>query len=208
VSGVLKGLSYLSWLGAVLIVIALVLKAVWFDVALVEHNGMAPTLLRGERVLINRRASPVLGSIAVCRHPTEPAFVVGRVVAEGGMTVDSFGPSLKLNGEPVPFEARGSTEFFSADDQKTHALLFGNETIGTHTHAVFAEEGRRIRVRKTEVPATKLYLLGDFRASRGQDSRAFGVVDAEDCRGTIMFRLTPSKSPEPALAHGYFEPID
>ena len=206
-SGVLKGLSILSWLGAVLIVIALVLKVVWFDVALMEHNGMAPTLVRDERILINRRASPDLGSIAVCQHPTEPAFVVGRVAATEGMTIDSLGPKLKLDGEVVPFEPRGAAQFFSADDETTHSLIFGDETIGPVTHDVFAEERGRIRVRKTEVPPGKLYLLGDFRASRGQDSRAFGVVDAEGCRGTIVFRLTPAKGLDPELAHGYFEPI-
>lgn len=206
--GVLKGLSFLSWVGAALIAIALVLKAVWFDVALIEHNGMAPTLVRGERILINKRGSPDLGSIAVCRHPTEPAFVVGRVAAVEGMTIDSFGPKLRLDGDPVPFERRGTAEFFSADDQTTHSLVFGDETIGPTTHRVFAEERGRIRVRRTEVGPGKLYLLGDFRASRGQDSRAFGVVDVEGCRGTIMFRLTPAEGLVPELAHGYFETIE
>jgi signal peptidase I len=204
----MKGLSFLSWVGAVLIVIALVLKAVWFDMALIEHNGMAPTLVRGERVLINRRAAPELGSIAVCRHPTEPALVVGRVAATGGTTIDSLGPKLRIDGEPVPFERRGTADFFSADDQTTHSLVFGDETIGAVTHRVFAEERGRVRVRRTEVPPGKLYLLGDSRASRGQDSRAFGVVDADGCRGTIVFRLTPSEGLVPELAHGYFEPID
>jgi signal peptidase I len=205
---VLKGLSALSWLGAILIVIALILKAVWFDMALMEHNGMAPTIVRGERVLINRRGPPELGSVAVCRHPTEPAYVVGRVAATQGMTIDSLGPKLRLDGAQVPFEPRGVTEFFSMDDQTTHSLVFGDETIGSTTHAVFAEERGRLRVRRTEVPEGKLYLLGDFRASRGQDSRAFGVVDAEGCRGTIVFRLTPSEGLPPEIAHGYFESID
>jgi signal peptidase I len=205
---VIKALSALSWLGAILIVVALVLKAIWFDMALMEHNAMAPTIVRGERVLINRRGTPELGSVAVCQHPTEPALVVGRVAATAGMTIDSLGPRLRLDGAPVPFEQRGVTEFFSADDQTTHSLVFGDETIGSTTHAVFAEERGRLRVRRTEVPEGKLYLLGDFRASRGQDSRAFGVVDADRCRGTIVFRLIPSDGLPPELAHGYFEAVD
>ena len=79
VGAVRSGLGFLSWVGAILIVIALVLKAFVFDVAEVGHNGMAPTLIRGERVLIRKGAEPVLGSIAVCRHPTEDGWVVGRV---------------------------------------------------------------------------------------------------------------------------------
>ena len=51
-----SGLGCLSWVGAGIIVIALILKVALFDMAEVGHNGMAPTLLRGERVLINKRA--------------------------------------------------------------------------------------------------------------------------------------------------------
>ncbi|KPK49257.1 MAG: hypothetical protein AMJ63_16945, partial [Myxococcales bacterium SG8_38_1] len=83
-------------MGAAIIVIALLLKFIWFDMASVGHNGMAPTLIRGERVLINRRGEPTLGSIAVCQHPTEDGWVVGRVAATGGMTIDSYGSELRV----------------------------------------------------------------------------------------------------------------
>ena len=94
-------------MGAVVIVIALVLKAFLFDMADVGHNGMAPTMVRGERVLINKRAKPKLGSIAVCQHPTEVGWVVGRVAAVEGMTIDSYGDELRIDGELIPFERMG-----------------------------------------------------------------------------------------------------
>ena len=68
------------------------------------------------------------------------------------------------------------------------------------------EDGRHL-VRKTTVPSGKLYLLGDFRAYMGQDSRAYGPVDASTCRGTIVFRVSPSGGLEPELRHRYFQPV-
>lgn len=202
-----SGLGCLSWLGAVIIVIALVLKVLLFDMADVEHNGMAPTLVRGERVLINKRAAPKLGSIAVCQHPTEVGWVVGRVAATEGMSIDSFGKELRINGEPVVFNEQGATSFHNADNDLTASLTWGTEYFGTAPHRIFIEEDGRHLVRKTEVPTGKLYLLGDYRSYLGQDSRTYGVVDASTCRGTIVFRITPADGLERDIAHSYFELI-
>lgn len=202
-----SGLGFLSWVGAVVIVIALVLKAFVFDMAEVGHNGMAPTLIHGERVLINKRADPVIGSIAVCRHPTEDGWVVGRVVATGGMVVDSAGGKLRVDGEPVVFDEKGKTSFYNADNEQTTAVIWGDEYVGSQPHRIFIGEDRRQSIRKTEVPGGTLYLLGDHRAYMGQDSRAYGPVDASECRGTIVFRVTPVDGLDQGLAHGYFEPI-
>ena len=194
-------------MGAGLIVIALVLKVALFDMAEVGHNGMAPTLVRGERVLINKRATPKLGSIAVCQHPTEVGWVVGRVAATGGMTIDSFGKELRIDGEPVVFNRQGATSFYNADNDLTASVAWGDEHFGAKPHRIFMGGNGRHLVQKTEVHAGKLYLLGDYRGYRGQDSRTYGVVDASTCRGTIVFRVTPVYGLERDIAHGYFEVI-
>ena len=202
-----RGLGFLSWVGAIIIVIALVLKVFMFDMAKVGHNGMAPTLLRGERVLINKRAAPELGSIAVCQHPTEVGWVVGRVAATEGMTIDSFGSELRIDGEPVDFDKQGAMSFYNADDDMTTSVNWGDEYFGPKPHRIFMVGGARHLVRETEVPTGKLYLLGDYRSYMGQDSRAYGVVDASTCRGTIVFRVSPVEGLDRAIAHRYFEPI-
>jgi len=121
--------------GAGLIVVALVLKVFLFDVAQVMHNGMAPTLLRGERVLINKRATPEIGSIAVCRHPTEDGWVVARVAATGGMTVDSFGNELRIDGKLIPFTRNGKTFFRNTDNDLEGTVIWGDEYFGTERKA-------------------------------------------------------------------------
>ena len=207
VGAVRRGLGCLSWVGAVIIVIALVLRFIWFDMALLDHNGMAPTLLRGERVLINKRGEPELGAIAVCRHPTEDAWVVGRVAATEGMTIDSYGSELRLDGEPVQFDRQGAMTFQNLDNDRKRPVVWGREHFGTKAHLIFLEDGGRHLVDETAVPEGKLYLLGDFRSYMGQDSRAYGVVDASTCRGTIVFRVTPADGLESDIAHRYFQPV-
>lgn len=182
-------------MGAIIIVIALLLKAFVFDMAEVGHNGMAPTLLRGERVLINKRAEPVLGSIAVCRHPTEDGWVVGRVAATGGMVIDSAGSAVRVDGEPVVFDEKGKISFHNADNDQTSTVIWGDEYLGPEPHRIFIDENGRKSIRKTEILDGMLYLLGDHRAYMGQDSRAYGTVDASTCRGTIVFRVTPVDAP-------------
>ena len=202
-----SGLGCLSWVGAVIIVIALVLKVFLFDMAEVGHNGMAPTLLRGERVLINKRGTLEIGSIGVCRHPTEDGWVVGRVAATEGMTIDSYGSELRIDGEPVMFNKNGKTSFYNADNDLKSMVVWGYESLGARPHQIFLAENGQHLVQETEVSEGELYLLGDFRAYRGQDSRAYGVVQASTCRGTIVFRLTPVHGLEGALAHRYFQLI-
>ena len=195
-------------MGAVIIVIALVLKATLFDLAEIGHNGMAPTLIRGDRVLIYKRGEPALGSIAVCQHPDELGWVVARVAATGGMTIGSFGNDLRLDGAPLGFEPRGAAEFHNLDTDRTRSLTWGSEVLGSATHLVFVDQQKRYRVDKTEVPAGKLYLLGDFRSYMGQDSRAYGLVDESTCRGTIVFRLLAADGLGPAVPRGSFAPIE
>ena len=202
-----SGLGFLSWVGAFLIIVALVLKVFLFDMAEVGHNGMAPTLLRGERVLIRKRATPTLGSVAVCQHPTEVGWVVARVAATGGMTIHSFGTKLFVDGQAVEYDKGGSASFYNEDTDRTVQVTWGHEYLGTGKHQIFLGENRRHHVDEAEVPAGKLYLLGDYRGYMGQDSRAYGVVDASSCRGTIVFRLTPVGGLEPEISHGYFERI-
>ncbi len=200
-----SGFGCLSWIGAGIIVIALVLKVALFDMAEVGHNGMAPTLLRGERVLINKRSAPSIGSIAVCQHPTEDGWVVGRVAATEGMTIDSFGDDLRIDGESTVFDKGGATSFLNVDNDLTSTLMWGDEYFGGKPHRIFMKEDGRHLVRKTELSEGELYLLGDFRSYMGQDSRAYGVVSASTCRGTIVFRVTPVDGLEGKIAHRYFE---
>lgn len=204
-----NGLGCLSWIGAGIIVILLILKVALFDMAEMGHNGMAPTLLRGERVIINKRAKPVQNAIVVCRHPSEEGYVVGRVVATEGQTIGSFRDELRLDGSVVSFDERGVTDFYNEDNKLKRSVIWGSETLGDNHHSIFLTRAEpQHLVRKTTVEPGKVFLLGDYRGYMGQDSRAYGQVDAASCRGAIVFRLTPMSGLPPEIAHGYFQLVN
>src|SRR5262245_12692468 len=75
-------------LASLLALVALVFKPFFVDIIMVPHNGMAPTLLYGERVLVWRGAKADMADVMVCEHPAKPeASVLARAVAFAGHTV-------------------------------------------------------------------------------------------------------------------------
>src|SRR4051812_34835095 len=81
-------------LALVLAAIAGVLKLFFVDVYTVPHNGMAPTIVAGDQVLVWRDANADLANIMLCEHPSKPnELVIGRALAFAGHTIsaDRFG---------------------------------------------------------------------------------------------------------------------
>jgi signal peptidase I len=196
-----ESLVFLSWVIALLIIVLLLLKILFFDWAVIGNSAMAPTLLREERVLINKRGTPELGQIAVCPNPEQEGFIVGRVVARGAMSIESFGNELKMDKQPVSVEPAGALEFYNPDTDSVQRVRWGTEDFGGKPHRVFFDPEGTFRVRPVELHPGQVYLLGDNRPQRGQDSRAFGPVDEASCIGTIVVRLTAVDGLQGDLQH-------
>lgn len=197
----------LGWSLALVAIVVVLLKFVFFDTATFGHNGMAPTVVTGERVLISKNSAPHLGTIAVCEHPLGLGPVVGRVAALGGSTIDTLGGKARVDNIPIEPITRGATNFFNVDIDKTQTLIWGEEDMHGADHFFFVHRKDSLRFRRTTVPKGHLYLLGDNRASRGQDSRTFGPVNSATCKGTVLLRVTPSSALTDELAHGYLDLI-
>jgi nickel-type superoxide dismutase maturation protease len=71
----------------------------WFDIVEVQGNSMAPTLLSGEWLLVERRTyarrSPHVGEIVLAADPREPARELIKRVA----SVDAQAGMLELQGD-------------------------------------------------------------------------------------------------------------
>ncbi len=197
-----QSLSSLSWVIAFAIIVLLALKLLFFEIAEIGNSAMAPTLLRKERVLINKRGTPELGQIAVCPNPAQEGFIVGRVVGRGAMRIESFGNELKMDKQPVSVDPAGALEFYNPDTDNVQRVRWGSEDFGGKPHKVFFDPEGTFRVRPVELEPGQVYLLGDNRPQHGQDSRAFGPVDEASCIGTIMMRLTAVDGLQGDLRHG------
>lgn len=161
-------------LGAV-VLIALVGGATAFYVAVgmppassktfvVSSENMWRTLLPGERVICNTEQELQAGSIVVFSLPGAKAqFMISRVVATGGQSVDVVDGALTVDGQKLaePY----------LDDSPTDA--------GTVQLPV-------------DVPAGYVWVMGDNRPNSG-DSRFFGPVPASTVLGAVTHVYWPPK---------------
>ncbi len=86
-------------------VLAYLLQAYLVKPFEIPSGSMEPTLMPGDRVLVNRTAykfgSPQRGDIIVFRSPKDPGIdYIKRVIAVGGDTVEIRGGMVLINGEP------------------------------------------------------------------------------------------------------------
>lgn len=196
----MKGQS-LKFFAGVLVVLGIVyavLRAYFMDVVTVGHDGMAPTLIAGDTVVVWRDPVPEHGAIMLCRHPTDDArFVIGRVVGRDGTDLDVDRRGLRIEGTYPAIDWRGEVPFYDRSERVQVQMSWGIEHLGNDDHLVFQRSGRQMRMHAmTEYQG--VYLLNDNRTYVGEDSREFGPVPASRCIGHVFMRVgmaegTPSE---------------
>lgn len=188
-------------------VAAVVLKFFFVDIVVMPHNGMAPTLVYGDRALVWRRAKPDMGDIVLCQHPRRAeASVIGRVVTLAGHTVstDSRG-QLFVDEHRASVENLGLARFYDVTREKLFTMQHASMEYGRkHRHEFFIEEGTSFDLGTYSVERG-IYLLGDNRSNPYDDSREFGEIDPASCRGEIFMRLTPAPARGDDFSHGYLQ---
>ncbi len=130
----------------------------------ISSGSMAPTLHRGDVVLVDRRELDVsdlrAGDLVTFAHPRTGEQALKRVVGLPGDRVVVLDSVLHVNGEPVE-----------------------------EPYVDFAEwEG--MFTAQVDVPHDAVLVLGDDRV-RSVDSRDFGPVPVEDLDGRVVVRLWP-----------------
>lgn len=195
----------LGWLLAIVVVILVVLRLAFVDIITVGHNGMAPTIIAGDQVALWRGAKIETGDVALCVHPGDPGrYVLSRVIARAGQRVDSERGQLRINGEIVMRDTREPKRFFDTITQRTDHYLYAWEQLGNNQHAMFLKERTMFVLRPTPV-RHGLYMLGDNRSYRGEDSRTYGEVDELTCKGVVFLRLVPAPVLGDELDHGWLD---
>ena len=108
--------AMMGWfiLGMTAIVIAFAVN-VFFSIVPVDGESMLPTLISGERLLVNRLAfmfgeEPKRMDVVICRYPGYTETFVKRVIGKPGETVEVVDGVAKVNGVPV------TTELVTAND--------------------------------------------------------------------------------------------
>lgn len=150
-----------TFLTAVMVI--LVFRLRYLIVVEVTSDSMAPTILRGDRLLFLRNAyhnsAPSRGDIVVLENPLrEGELVVKRVIGLPGEYISCYGGRVYISGKLLD-----------------EPYVKGANTIG---------------IQPIIIPAGFVYLLGDNRAS-SEDSRDFGPVPIDRLLGKLWIRILP-----------------
>ena len=176
----------------ILVVITGIRSAVadWSDV---PTGSMKPSILEGDRVVINKLAyslrfpltlwhllelgEPARGDVVVFKSPHDGKRLVKRVVAVAGDSVEMRNNELWINGAPIGYEPVDAEMLAEVAGELPAASRVASEALPGHPHPVMALPGRPA-LRSFDpvvVPADHFFALGDSRDD-SFDSRFFGPV--------------------------------
>jgi signal peptidase I len=189
-------------------------RSAWADWVTVPTGSMNPTILEGDRVLIDKHVfglripftrvhltageSPARGDIVVFDSPVDGTSLVKRVIGVPGDVVSVEGDRLTVNGHTAHYSARDieSVRGLLAATAAEHPLLLREGGLGK-PHDVMILPGRLAR-RSFEtlvVPDRMYFMMGDNR-DNSADSRYFGFVPRSDIIGRatrVIVSLNPDR---------------
>lgn len=177
----------------------------WNDV---PTGSMVPTILEGDRIVVNKLAydlkipftttrlaswdAPQRGDIVVLFSPVDGTRLVKRIVGVPGDRLAMRANRLWLNGAPVAYDIAG----WMSDGVAVAAV----ERLDGRPHAIQWQPSLHGAARAFEplaVPAEHYFVMGDNR-DNSRDSRSFGLVAREQIVGRA-FAVALSFAP----AHAY-----
>jgi signal peptidase I len=196
--------AWREWLRSILVIIVAVTAfrsaiADWNDV---PTGSMKPTILEGDRIVVNKLAydlkvpytrwrlaqwgDPGRGDIVVLTSPADGKRLVKRVVGLPGDTIAMVQNQLIVNGHPVNYLPLDPDLVAAFEPQGDNRLLAAEE-LGDQTHAVMITLGARTlrSFGPIAIPDGRYFLMGDNR-DESFDSRYFGFVDRERIIGRAL----------------------
>lgn len=169
-----------------------------------DGPSMEPTLLDGDRFLIDRsalglflpwereaRASwsvPEVGDVVVLRSPMDELDIVKRVIGLPGDRIEIREDEVFRNGSSLGHEATGE----SADGMGSIEV---EERVGERRWRTRRDPGWPSSLDETIVPVGHVFVLGDHR-SRSNDSRRIGPIPLARLVGIVRVRYaSPAGAP-------------
>ena len=189
-----------------LLILALVMFSARSSLAdwnVVPSGSMQPTILVGDRVLVNKLAydlkvpfttwhiakwsNPQRGDIVVFFSPKDGTRLIKRVIGLPGDTVELRNDRLLINGQPMDYTALEPQIPGQLSGPERARGIFATEQLPLHAHAVMAINGipAMRSFGPVHVPDGHYFMMGDNR-DNSFDSRYFGTVD----RSQIVGRAT------------------
>lgn len=188
-------------------------RSAWADWVRVPTGSMNPTILEGDRVLVDKHAyglrvpftlarlthgaDPARGDIIVFDSPADGTSLVKRVIAVPGDTVALVGEQLIVNGAPAYYSAGDMRQLASLlTATRAASPIVVRESGAGPTHDILLLPGRVARSlpEPLSVPPDRYFVLGDSR-DNSADSRFIGYVPRRNIVGRAT-RVVLSLDPE------------
>jgi signal peptidase I len=188
-------------------------RSAWADWMTVPTGSMNPTILEGDRILVNKHvfglripfsltrlthgADPARGDIVVFDSPTDGKTLIKRVVAIPGDTLEIEGETLVLNGQPAsyrPGDLRHLQQLLSTTAADRPMVLTEKGAGVEHEILLLPARVSRRMLGPITVPSGMYFMLGDNR-DNSADSRYIGFVPRRNIIGRAT-RVVVSLDPE------------
>ena len=164
-----------------------------FEGFYIPENSMSPTLVSGDRILVNKfmadeegePAGPKRFEVVAFRSPVFPDRIwVQRLIGLPGDTIGIRDGRTFVNGKPIP-----------SDVEDSHRNTDSSESKGSEQGAIQEDNERAgaLMTSVTTVPENSVFLLGDT-LHRSRDSRHFGMVPLRDICGVVEYVYFPADS--------------
>jgi signal peptidase I len=188
-------------------------RSAWADWMVVPSGSMNPTILEGDRILVDKHAfgvripwtlsrltsgaDPVRGDIVVFDSPADGTTLVKRVIAVPGDSVELDGEQLVVNGTPAHYESGDSgivRQLLQQTRQQTPEVLRESGVGRTHDMLLLPLRQSTSAVGPIRIPPDAYFVLGDNR-DNSADSRFIGLVPRRSIVGRAS-RVVVSLDPD------------
>lgn len=189
-------------------IIVAILVATSFKSAIADWNdiptgSMKPTILIGDRIIINKLAydlkipyttlhlaqwaNPKRGDIVVFYSPEDGKRLIKRVIGVPGDTVEMSQNRLFINGQFMKYEPLNQETVNQIEIKEQLSHVFFEENLQGKLHAVMLSQTRPslntfVPIR---IPTGKYFMMGDNR-DNSSDSRFFGFVERKRIVGRAI----------------------
>lgn len=159
--------------------------------------SITPAIAGGDTLILLHAGTPGFADLVRCTDPDEPRrWVIARIVAEAGDTVDIVQGRLVVNGQPARTEHACAPPKFTVEDPTTGSpveLRCDMEDLGgsAHMRGSGIKESGEAPTKRT-VQSGFVFLVSDNRFYPF-DSRTYGPVPIETCDARVIFRVWSDK---------------
>jgi signal peptidase I len=179
----------------------MVFRSALADWMLVPTGSMNPTIVEGDRILVNKVAyglripfttvrltkgdDPQRGDIVIFPSPKDGTTLVKRVIGLPGEIVEMRDERLFINGTPIEYAATAQDDADLPQATRATHHAFASENLGERPHPIMTLPARPAArtFGPVHVPDGEYLVLGDNR-DNSADSRYIGYIQ----RNTIVGR--------------------